>query len=39
MGEGDGIEQASWRDCTTFPRKERCSSARRGGKARAKGTN
>lgn len=25
MGEGDGIEQASWRDCATFPWKERCS--------------
>lgn len=37
VGEGDGMEQASWRDCAAFPRKERCSSARRGGKARAKG--
>lgn len=35
VGKGDGIQQASWSDCTTFPRKERCSSARRG----RKGTN
>lgn len=32
VGKGDGIQQASWSDCTTFLRKERCSSARRGRK-------